>query len=142
MDDRRDRPAPSQTNDRPRPFVELRDLLVWGAGVSLLLINMGYLFDGTCKPLGEYPIPLAAPVGLAFSERVAQQHGQSVSDTTLYSSPRFLCRKITCSGSTTNGWTLNAVCRRTAAAFGALRLVSYCCYALAPSPSAFSRSAT
>ena len=33
---------------------EARELLVWVFGLSLLVLNMGYLFDGTFKPLGEY----------------------------------------------------------------------------------------
>lgn len=64
-------------------FVELRDLLVWGAGVSLLLINMGYLFGGTCKPLGEYPFRSRLLSGLPSPKESLSNTGNRFSDTTL-----------------------------------------------------------
>ncbi len=42
-----------RTQDRPRSRPPLRQLVV-ALLVGLYTLNMGYLFDGTCRPLGKY----------------------------------------------------------------------------------------
>ena len=70
-------------NARQSVGAELASGMIWVVGVSMIVLNLGYLFTGTFKPLGEYRFHSLLFTGAENADAIPSDGANRFAETTL-----------------------------------------------------------